>query len=649
MKQKEFFTFLISLFLAVTIPVGIFLFSRVQTLEKRAEGGPASLQLTTNKENPSAGDAVDFTIRLDPGGEQVYGANILITFDSSVFEVIGDSVDTTAADYVFPKSVANEVRSGEVEFSPYIQPSATDYMETEGSVGMFSLRVKEGVSDGTTSLGFADNCTINEITNYEDVLGAAPQLSLVIGEGETAELASVSIQPQAVTLEVGQSQEFTATGYDNSGNQVVLSGNDFSWGHSPTELGSLNSCVQQPSDGSSCRKFTAEAEGTGVVQVTANQGDISVDAEASVTVPSLTPLDRVEVVPSSATVTVGGKQNFCGEGYNENDSRVPLGANDCQWEVSGGVGSITESSSACCAEFVGDTEGSGSVTLNATKSGETAEASAAVSVTADSQPLTCSISNSELTASVSEQLSLFVAAGGGTGSYSYQWSAQDSEGSSAGTFDSTTAASVIWTAPSAAEIDDGEEIIINITVSDGDASCEKSITVTMEVPTPTLSIDFQLENNVEDEGERTISLTLFAREENSSVGYGEAPWRSSMEVSVDESSKGSFSNMELVGLPSGQSYDFLLKGPQHLQVKKTVTNLGAANNLDFGVLPAGDVGSPGAGPPDNRVDSYDIGLWTRDWSPWELTESSADVNKNGYVDSFDYTYIHRNFGKEGDQ
>ncbi len=649
MKRKEFLTFVISLFLAVTLPVGVFLLRRVQTVEKRAEGGPASLQLTASKENLNVGDSVDFTIRLDPGGEQIYGANILITFDSSVFEIIDDSVTTDTADFEFANAVVNEVRSGEVEFSPYIQPGSTEYMETEGSIGMFSLRVRESASEGSTTFIFADSCTVNEITNYEDVLGSAPSLVVNIGEGGDAELASVSIQPTSAVLEIGQSQEFAAVAYDSNGNRMALDSNNFRWGSSPTEVGSLSSCDYPPSDGSSCRKFTAEAEGTAVVQVTASQGGISEDAEATVSVPSLAALDRVEISPPNANVQVQQKQVFCADGYSKDNERISLGADDCQWSVNGGIGTIEESLVTCCAEFTGTTVGGGSVVVSATKNGGTAEGLAEVNVTEESQPLSCSVGISELTATAQEEIELSVSVGGGTGDYSYQWEARDSDGNSAGSFDFPDSSNVVWTAPSAGEVSDGEKIIISVTVSDGEETCRKEITVTMDIPVPTLSFDFQLENKIFNAEERIIDVTLFAREQGSSVGYGEAPWGESIEVVVNESSRGSFASMALEGLRAGGSYEFLLKGPKHLQTKKAVTDLRAVNNLDFGVLLAGDVGSANAGPPDNRVDSFDIGLWTRDWSPWEPIESPADINGNGYVDSFDYTYIHKNFGKEGDR
>ena len=166
-----------------------------------------------------------------------------------------------------------------------------------------------------------------------------------------------------------------------------------------------------------------------------------------------------------------------------------------------------------------------------------------------------------------------------------------------------------------------------------------------------MDFTFRLEGRTEGSSGAS-EMTIFAREVGSGDSYDTAPWKQALTVDItpigNGLGEGSVAGLSLEGLDIGGSYEFLLKGPQHLQVLKMVDSLEVENSVDFGTLLAGDVCSEGAGAPDNRINSYDIALWRRDWSPWSSVDSPADVNQNGYVDSFDYGYIYKNFGREGD-
>jgi len=94
--------------------------------------------------------------------------------------------------------------------------------------------------------------------------------------------------------------------------------------------------------------------------------------------------------------------------------------------------------------------------------------------------------------------------------------------------------------------------------------------------------------------------------------------------------------------------DFLLKGYQHLQVKRTVEIKKEEFGFpaDFGILPARDV-APSA-QPDNYVNAMDYSVLVSEWNLETPSESIADFNSDLFVNSLDYSIMVNNFNKEGD-
>lgn len=172
-------------------------------------------------------------------------------------------------------------------------------------------------------------------------------------------------------------------------------------------------------------------------------------------------------------------------------------------------------------------------------------------------------------------------------------------------------------------------------------------------PTPTpgfphLEFDFQLENQVA----QTVSVRIFAREQNSGDTFDEAPWSQTLEVQTDSAGNGSVGSLDVSDLTQGTAYEFLLKGQQHLQVQRVVASLGNSNALDFGELLGGDIHNADDSSStwgDNSIDSFDIVFWQGEWSPREDVESRADINKDLRVNAMDYAYIYKNFWEEGDK
>ncbi|MEX2611920.1 MAG: hypothetical protein WEA24_18500, partial [Gemmatimonadota bacterium] len=122
-------------------------------------------------------------------------------------------------------------------------------------------------------------------------------------------LASITVEPNPVTLQIGTEQQFTATGRDAGGNQVPLTA---VWSATDPP-GTINSASGL---------FTAgNTLGTYPASVTATSGSIS--GTATVTVIA-GPLASITVEPNPVTLAVGAQQQFIATGRDAGGNPVPL-------------------------------------------------------------------------------------------------------------------------------------------------------------------------------------------------------------------------------------------------------------------------------------------------------------------------------------
>jgi|GEM_PF-3502653 len=143
-------------------------------------------------------------------------------------------------------------------------------------------------------------------------------------------LDHVTVTPASATLVPGGAQQFTAQAFDIANNPVA--GATFLW-----NMASGGGTI------SSTGLFTAgTTQGifTNTVQAFAVQGAVIKFGSASVTVtaPAPGPLDHVTVSPSSATLAIGGTQQFTAQGFDAANVSIPgLGFG---WNVVAGGGTI---------------------------------------------------------------------------------------------------------------------------------------------------------------------------------------------------------------------------------------------------------------------------------------------------------------------
>ncbi len=133
-------------------------------------------------------------------------------------------------------------------------------------------------------------------------------------------LTSISVSPSSASVLTGGTQQFTATGLDQSGSPMATQ---------PTFVWTVSGGGTISGSG----LFTAGATAGGPFTVTANGGGLS--GTASVTVTAARVLTSITVNPSSASVQVGSTWQFGATGYDQTGAAMSPQP-QFTWAVSGG-------------------------------------------------------------------------------------------------------------------------------------------------------------------------------------------------------------------------------------------------------------------------------------------------------------------------
>jgi uncharacterized protein YjdB len=198
----------------------------------------------------------------------------------------------------------------------------------------------------------------------------------------SATLQSITLTPTLASITVGSKQQFTATGnYSNGTTQNLTS--SVTW----------NSSV--PADASISSAGSATGAAAGSTNITATSGSVASAAAVLTVTAAIAPppvLQSITLSPTSASVTVGAKQQFTATGNYSNGTTQNL-TSSATWSSS--VPTDATVSAAGSATGVA----AGSTNITATSGGVSAPA-AVLTVTAAAAPVLQSITLSPTSASV---------------------------------------------------------------------------------------------------------------------------------------------------------------------------------------------------------------------------------------------------------
>jgi hypothetical protein len=168
-------------------------------------------------------------------------------------------------------------------------------------------------------------------------------------------VARLEVTPGAISVQAGQSQSFSVTAYDFDNNTVNSSNYAADWSVGNATFGSVNSQGV----------FTA-SQTLGVTTVTASRRGISASADVTVISANLT---RIDVTPSTATVTSGTSQVFTATGYDPYNNIITLGgvnwnsSNASVGQMAGSTFFAVTAGSTVVSASVGNVSGTASVTV----------------------------------------------------------------------------------------------------------------------------------------------------------------------------------------------------------------------------------------------------------------------------------------------
>ncbi|HWG76944.1 MAG TPA: PilC/PilY family type IV pilus protein [Steroidobacteraceae bacterium] len=202
-------------------------------------------------------------------------------------------------------------------------------------------------SSTTTSGSTQITATLGGISGYTTLTVTAPQ-----PPPPPPTLQSITVQPNNPTIEVGQTQQFTAIGYYSNGTSMTIT-NQVTWSSSDTGIGSISA------------GGLATGVAVGSTTITATLTGISGDTTLTVT-PYVAPvpptLNSLVVTPATASIYIGNSQQFTATAYFSDGTTQDVTSSASWTSSNNGVATISGGGRAT-GHIVG------SVTITATYEG----------------------------------------------------------------------------------------------------------------------------------------------------------------------------------------------------------------------------------------------------------------------------------------
>jgi uncharacterized protein YjdB len=168
------------------------------------------------------------------------------------------------------------------------------------------------IGNAAGSQGLAQGLAAGAVT-ITATSGAIAGFTVLAVNPAPPQLKSISISPSSATIFVGSSQQFAATGTYSDGSTQNLT-TTLNWSVSPSTVATISDTAGS--------QGLAQAPATGEATITATSGTISATADLSV----MPLLASITISPSSASLSVGGTQQFTATGVYSDGSTEDLTA-----------------------------------------------------------------------------------------------------------------------------------------------------------------------------------------------------------------------------------------------------------------------------------------------------------------------------------
>ncbi|MCK9306508.1 MAG: Ig-like domain-containing protein [Methanoculleus sp.] len=161
-------------------------------------------------------------------------------------------------------------------------------------------------SDETVGTIDADGVFSAVADGMTTITAAAGNITGTAAVTVTTASSGVAVSPSAITLDIGGSQQFTATVYDLEGN--VTTGAEVTWESSDEAVGTIDANGL----------FSPLADGTATITATADNET----GTATVTVESSSVATRIEIEPATATILPEETQAFTATVFDQRDNAM---------------------------------------------------------------------------------------------------------------------------------------------------------------------------------------------------------------------------------------------------------------------------------------------------------------------------------------
>lgn len=625
---KQNLTFAGLLSLALTIPLIVFFINQSFDIRKRAfvAGGPATASLSPGSGNLAPGDEIEIDINIDLGGELIGLFALGLTYDEEVLEPLQSTV-VVPEDLPLTGLLKNEIANGLVSYDRYVPPGSQNGFALDNpTLGTLRFRVKEAAPAGATTVAFitegSDHSMVRNLVagDHEDILGEVHDASYIIqGADTTSPETEITAGPDAgETINVAS----TTLTFSGSDNVTAIADLVYSW--------------QLEREGTTITAWTSFSGGTeaALSDLTAGNYTFKVKAKDEAGNEDPSPATRSFSV-DLGSCTAGATRdctaaNTC-TGTQTCQSDQTWGActtdlNHCDEDCDGTPETCQVADCAECSCTSGDTRDC--VTTDNFNGTQTCASNIWGTCVKDT-PHTCN-QGYNLCADDVCLTDCGDCVPATTGECN---TADHFQGTKTCTADRT------WgTCIQSTDCESGYTLC-------PDGTCQTECSVTRA----SLIFSFQLKGRrlPNADSTRLDTMKIFAREVGTTVGFDAAPWKKEIQIETNVYGLSTPYTVELDTLDgySGNTYEFFLKGPQHLQVKAeqtVVLDLGAElYSRGFGLLPGGDLNG------DNWIDGADVSIWVG--QARQEGDKLADINGDGIVNGADLSIIVTRMRTGGDE